>query len=259
MNDLPADAPALAPQPRSEGWPRKKFFFVIAFAFALHVALISIFGSKQPLVPRAVTKVPHLQLADPADELIALGDPTLFARPNAHDFATAFWQRPQVVRPPEAPRFLRPAPEHFGADFRAFLRTNQPPEQPLNFKPEPRLIEPVIAFDDAMPQVTTMQIAGELARRRQLNPIELPTLAVNDVIAPSRVQVQVDPAGNIASAVLLPTDEGSEAAAPDAAAAQRALQLTRHLRFAPAPRLMFGEIIFTWHTVPVAGTNGPGR
>jgi hypothetical protein len=36
---------------------------------------------------------------------------------------------------------------------------------------------------------------------------------------------------------------------------QRALQLARDLRFAPASRLMFGEITFTWHTVPMTSTN----
>jgi TonB family protein len=57
----------------------------------------------------------------------------------------------------------------------------------------------------------------------------------------------VDPAGNVVSAILL---ESSTFDAAD----QRALQLARNLRFAPAPRLMLGEIIFNWHTVP---TNAP--
>jgi outer membrane biosynthesis protein TonB len=69
------------------------------------------------------------------------------------------------------------------------------------------------------------------------------------VIAPSKVQALVDTAGNV-SPVLL---ESSANAAAD----QIALQLARNLRFAPAPRLMFGEIIFTWHTVPVTATNAP--
>ena len=67
------------------------------------------------------------------------------------------------------------------------------------------------------------------------------------MIAPSKVQALVNTDGNVASAVLL---ESSSLADAD----QRALQLVRNLRFAPASRLMFGEIIFTWHTVP---TNAP--
>jgi hypothetical protein len=38
---------------------------------------------------------------------------------------------------------------------------------------------------------------------------------------------------------------------------QLALQLARQLRFAPAPQLMFGRIIFNWHTVPVTTNNVP--
>ena len=291
MSDLPADTPALAPQPQSEGWlaepkppvegwTRNKFIFLVVFAFALHVALIFIFGTKKQIVPRAVTNVPHLRLADKASELIALRDPTLFARPNAHDFVTALWQRTPTIRQPlfnwtEAPHFLLPAPEQFGAAFRGFMKTNPPLEMPSDFKPEPMLIQPIVAFDDAMPQKTTMQISGKLAQRRLLGQIEfttnngtititgytpargmatipavtdgLPAIPVNDVIEPSKVQALVDPSGTVASVVLLQAS-GLELADSSA------LALARNLRFAPAPRLMFGEITFNWHTVP---TNAP--
>ncbi len=72
-----------------------------------------------------------------------------------------------------------------------------------------------------------------------------PPLPRNDVLAPSTVQLLVDTAGNVASAVV-PEPNADH----DYDADQLALQLVRNLRFAPAPRLMFGEITFTWHTVP---------
>jgi hypothetical protein len=247
------DQPAVLPAPPDESWTRNKFIFLIAFALALHVALIFIFGAKKEIVPRAVTNVPHWQLADSADEFIALGDPTLFAQPNAHDLVSAFWRRAPAVKQPdfnwtEAPRYLPPATEKFGADFRAFMLASRPAKFALNFKPEPKLILPA-ALDNAMPPATTMKIIGELAQRRLLNPVELPSISVNDVIAPSKVQALVDTAGNVAFAVLL---ESSALGDAD----QRALQLTRNFRFAPAPRLALGEIIFQWHTVPVT-TNAP--
>ena len=264
MSDRSADSPVLAsptqgegwlagPKPPGEGWTRNKFFFFIAFALVVHVALIIIFGTKKQIAPRAATNVPHLQLADSDNEIIALGDPTLFARPNARDFVTAFWQRAPVVNQPsfhwtEAPHYLLPAPGEFGAAFLAFMQTNRLPERLLNFKPAPRLSDMLIAYQDLLPQKTTLQISGDLAQRRRLNEIELPSISVNDVIAPSKVQALVDPAGNVASTVLL---ESSTSAKAD----QRALQLARDLRFAPAARLMFGEIIFTWHTVPMTSTN----
>ena len=103
MSDLPADSPALASQPPSEGWSRNKLIFFIACALVLHIALIFIFGTKKQIVPRDAANVPHLQLVDNTDEFIALGDPTLFARPNAHDFVTAFWQCPPASHIPTQP------------------------------------------------------------------------------------------------------------------------------------------------------------
>lgn len=36
-----------------------------------------------------------------------------------------------------------------------------------------------------------------------------------------------------------------------------ALELARAARFAPAPRLTIGQMLFTWHTVPPPATNTP--
>ena len=87
---------------------------------------------------------------------------------------------------------------------------------------------------------------------RDLTPGEREELErrVNDVIAPSKVQVLVDEAGNGASVVVLESSGLPEAD-------QRALRLARNLRFAPAPALTFGEITFRWHTLPAASTNAP--
>lgn len=251
MSDQPAAPPAWTPP--GNAWLSKKFVFFIAFALALHVALIFLFGTKKQIIPRAVNSVPHLRLADRADEFIAFSDPTLFARPNAHDVVTQFWRQTPVAGPrffgwTEAPRYLTPAPENFGAAFRNFMLASRPAEFRLDLKSEPKLTVSVAVPADDSPAITTMQITGELAQRRRLNEIALPSIPVNDVIAPSKVQALVDTEGNVASAVLL---ESSALAAAD----QRALQLARQLRFAPAPQLMFGEIQFNWHTVPLANTN----
>jgi len=263
MSDLPAAAPALPPPSQRESWTRNKFIFFVAFAFAVHLVLLFVFGTKKQALPRAVERVPHLQLADRADAFIAFSDPTLFARPNAHDLVTAFWRRSPAVAQPdfdwtEAPRYLPPVPQNFGALFREFLRVSQPAEFALSLKPEPRLTAPVAA-DDAMPRTTTMRITGELAQRRLLTSVALPSLPWNDVIAGSKVQVLVDTAGNVASVVLLPPDSELEAAGSAEIGDSNALAIARSLRFAPAPRLMFGEVIFNWHTVPLMSTNEPRR
>jgi len=286
MSDQPADPSALpppaneswlpgrkspvqdwlaGPQPPGEGWTGRRFLFVVGFVFAFHLALVFLFGTKKQIVPRPVTKVPHLQLADSAREFLALGDPTLFARPNAHDVVTAFWRRlPPVEQPnfdwPAPPGDLPPANTDFGAVFQDFMQHRQPPELALNFKPEPKVTAPDVIWADATPRTTSVEISGELARRTLLNPEALvpPPLPGNDVLAPSTVQLLVDTAGNVASAVVLEPNVSPIVLEPNAnhdhAADQLALQLAGHLRFAPAPRVMFGELIFTWHTVT---TNAP--
>ena len=52
------------PQPPREGWSRNQFLFILALAVLMHIALIFAFGTKKQVVPRTVTSVPHLQLAD---------------------------------------------------------------------------------------------------------------------------------------------------------------------------------------------------
>jgi len=258
MSQLSADSPALPPPPADgwlagpkrprEGWTNRKFAIVLFVVLALHVALIFLFTTKKPMAPRSVTNVPHLQLADDANEFIALADPTLFARPNAHDPVTAFWRRvPAVPRPnfhrPDPPRYLPVAAEYFGAAFSDFMRGRRPPEFALDFKPDPELAPPDFTWDNSVPTATAMEITGELAGRALLTTNALPSLPLNDVIPPSRIQALVTPEGNVFSAVVLDSN-------PYNAADQLALRLTRSLRFAPAPRLMFGDIIITWHTVP---------
>ena len=78
-----------------------------------------------------------------------------------------------------------------------------------------------------------------------------------DVIAPSKVQVLVDEAGAVVSAVLLPPDNRAGAAAQYDPADQRALELARAARFAPSSRLTVGQMIFNWRTVPPPATNAP--
>jgi TonB family protein len=215
------------------------------------VALIFLFGTKKQIVPRTVSNVPQVQLADNADEFIALGDPTLFARPTTHDVVAAFWRHmPAVTQPDftwtEPPRYLPPAPEDFGAAFRGYLRNHETTGFALDFKPEPRLIPPAMAFESALPPATTSQISGDLRQRRLLSGKELqslPSLPLNDVIAPSKVQALVDTAGNVLSAVVLESSGDNNAD-------QLALQRVRNLRFAPAPGLTLGEITIHWRTVP---------
>lgn len=264
MNDASAVAAAPefdGPKP-GEGWTPRRWWTLVALVFAAHVALIFAFGAKKPVTPRAVTNVPQLQLADNAADWVALDDPTLFVLPNARDFSSAVWLQMPLVKHPafhwkEPPRWLPLAAENLGATFSRFMQTNQFAQNAFDFKPAAELTEPDLPLEPMLPQTTTLQIAGGLAARPLLTPTRLPSLPLDDVAAPSRVQVLVDETGKVVSAILLPSDNIMEAAGRAETGDARALDLARTLRFAPAARMTFGELIFNWRTVPPAAAASP--
>lgn len=259
MNDERTHPPAMgaaAPGPPTTGaWSPGRWLALIALVFAAHVAAIVVFGGKKPFAPRAVIDAPQLALANKASDLTALNDPTWFALPHAGDFAGAGWPQPVAVRQPsfrwtEPPRWLPLSAENLGALFRQFMQTNRFAEFRLDFKPQPELSRPVLTIRPALPEASTFKITGDLTRRRLLGVVALPSLPANNVIAPSRVQVVVDAAGSVVSAVLLPPETLTEAANRADVGDTNALQIARGLRFAPADHTTLGELIFHWHTVP---------
>ncbi|HEY1719254.1 MAG TPA: hypothetical protein VGH42_13300 [Verrucomicrobiae bacterium] len=262
MNNVPANPPALAPSgpKRSEGWSRRRWLALIALVFAAHIAFIFALGGKKEIVPRAVTNVPTLKLANDSDALLALDDPALFALPHERDFASAAWLKMPDVKQPsfrwtEPPQWLPLIAENLGATFQQFMQTNSFENYPLDFKPPPKLSELILPVEPAFAQTSTLQSAGGLAQQRLLNEINLPSLPYNDVIAPSVVQALVDASGNVVSAVLLPPESSFEAANRADIGDTNALQIARALRFAPAKNPTVGQIIFNWRTIPMTTTN----
>lgn len=260
MNDATASPSADAPQP--SGALQKKFLLLVAFALAAHIALVCLFGTKKNFAPLPVTNVPQIQLANAGDEWIELNNPALFALPNARDFSSAVWQKNPVIAPPsfryrEEPRWLPLTPETLGAAFAQFMQTNGFGNFRNDFKPPPQFAVLTLDVDSALPQRTVLEISGALAARKLLSAPSLPTLALNDVIAPSKVQVLVDQHGNVHSAVLLPLENPLEAAGHAERGDTNAVAIARGLRFAPAPLPTIGEIIFRWQTIPMNTTNAP--
>ncbi len=269
MSEAPAEssAPLLGewvPKParRREGWSKRRWLAYIALVFAVQVALLFIFGQKHFSPTRPMGKVPHLTLAESSSELIALKDPTLFALPHPNDFATPFWSQ---IPPVTQPTFrwtdrAQPLPldaGKLGAIFTLFMRTNQFAQTPLNFKPPLKLSEPALGIQPVFAANSTLRATGDLAGRKMLASVDLPSWPYADVIAPSRVQVLVDQSGEVVSAVLLMPDSSEKIAGHYDVADQRALEIARTLRFAPAPELTIGQLIFNWRTVPPPATNSP--
>jgi hypothetical protein len=245
-------------------WTRSRWLTLIALVFAAHILLLFAFGGRKQIVPRAVTNVPTLKLADDSSEWLALNVPTLFALPHKKDFASAIWLPVPTVNPPpfrwtEPPRWLLLSADELGLAFNQFMQTNRFASVELELKPPVKLSTPALPVDSALAQTSTLQIQDGLAQRRLLEPINLPSWPYANVIAPSKVQLLVNEAGDVVSAVLLPPDGGFTAADQYDRADQRALELARAARFAPSSRLTIGWMIFNWRTVPPPATNTPAN
>jgi hypothetical protein len=266
MNEAQADSgvAGLKPQPqeRDNGWSRQRWLTTITLVFVMQLALIFALGEKQFPPRRVVMNVPQLALADNSSELIALRDPTLFALPHANDFASAIWLKAHDNKPldfswTEPPRPLPLAAENLGVVFARFMQTNRFQQFQLDFKPLAKSSETALPLEPVFAENSTLQIKGELAQRKLLNFVSLPSWPYKDVIVPSRVQVVVGAAGDVVSAALLPPDNPGEAASHYDAADQQAVGLARTLRFTPASRMTVGQLIFNWRTVPQPATNSP--
>jgi hypothetical protein len=249
--------------PRRKGWPLSRWLLLIALVLAAHVALIFTFGTRKAVAPRAATNAPKLELVNGAGEWLTLNDPTLFALPNREGFAGSAWLEPPHLLPfqmpdwTEKPRWLELSNEmaNLGAVFSQFMRTNRFAAFQFDVKPPAQFTVPVVPLEPTFAQTSTLRVEGDLAKRPLLTSMELPSWPYADVIAPSKVQVLVNAAGEVVSAVLLPSNNPDEV--HDADADQRALVLARAARFAPAPGLTVGQLIFDWRTVAPPLTNAP--
>lgn len=247
-----------------ERWTRSRWLTLVVLIFAAHVGLLFAFGVRRPISPRPVNEAPVLALVENAGELLALNDPTLFAVPHPRDFISVLPGKPFPVEQPSfrwaaPPGLLSSSSRVLGAVFDEFMQTNRFAELELQLKPPLTVSAPVLPIEPEFPQTSMLQIGDGLAQRQLLTPLDLPSWPYPDVIVPSQVQVLVNAAGEVVSAVLLPADNSWEATGRYAAADQRALDLARTARFTPGPRLTMGRLIFHWHTVPLANTNEPGR
>ena len=256
MNPAVTISPAPEPGgPLEKNWSGTRWVVVMLAAFAVHVGFIMTFAEKKTATPLPVTKVPKLTLANNSDELLALNNPTLFALPQQRDFQSDGGLKPNEVKSPsfrwtEPPRWLPLSETGLGAAVGEFLKTNSFAKLTLDFKPAPQLSAPGLPVEPVLPQNSTMQIEDGLAQRALPSEMSLTNWPYPDVLAPCVVQVLVNPAGNVISAVVLPPEDGLAAGGHYAAADQRALEVARALRFKPAPQPAVGKIIFNWHTVP---------
>lgn len=237
---------------------------MVILVLLAHFAFVVIFGAKHTPPARPPARVPALRLASTKTPLMRLEDPTLFALPHANDFAATQWpplvtNQPASFRWSESPHWLPLSGDLLTKTFSQYMSTNRDQDWAIDFKPAPLFSTPVPPAAPVFAQPSFIHLRGELAQRKLLNPKPLPPWPASAVMAPSKIQVVVDSAGRVLSALLLPADYGLELAARNDAADQFALQTARDARFSPGAKLMVGQMIFNWLAIPppAASTNQP--
>ena len=275
--------PPLPPKPESPmntaplefvAWPWRRWLYRIVLVLLAQVVLIFILAER-PVRPAPGPQFrTRIKLAiDPAsEELLAglpvLSDPTLFALPSLQGFSGAAW----LTFPPleqhfsdwsEPPRWLGLDTDRLGKDFLACVSTNTPARLLVADKPLPSLPGqgPILTNRPAALR-SEIRFEGDLARRPMMRPVALRSWAHSDILTNTVVQLLVDAYGDPLLHALLSTCGNSEAD-------RFALQLAANVRFQSLPNeggreaqsssVTWGKMIFQWHTVPLAATNGSSR
>jgi TonB family protein len=250
-------------------WSRRRSWSTVLGLSALQIALLYWFSARGPVQPRPAAPAPRLRWAGAAaGELLALGDPTLFAQSHAHGFSGAPWMRipvPEYQAPAwsEPPRWLALDAPQLGADFHLYVQTNQPVPRGFSVQPEAQLAAP--DTEETAPATaapSALRIEGALAARHLRTPPRLRAWEHTDLLTNSVVQVLVNADGDVVSSVLI-RSSGLTAADDRALAVARAAQFSASsagsaaVPSASEPLLTFGILVFEWQTLPLPATNAP--
>lgn len=249
-------------------WSRRRWWGMIGLIFGVQLALIFWLGETSLVRQRPPAPGLTLKLAGSASaDLLALRDPTLFALPRQQgmpvatalrspqpDFRSLVW--------PEPTNHPHVAIDQLGAAFSRFVETNAFDPQPLLAKSLPELTLPELPPLAISPAHSTLRLEWDQAPRRLLTPLELRSQENLEILTNSVVQIVVDAEGRPISVTLL---SGSGSKAAD----QQAIEQANAARFEPLDRnpagtppspvaaLIWGRMIFQWHTLPPPPTNAP--
>ncbi len=251
---------AASPEPLT--WSLQRWFLFFLLVFASQLVLIFFLSSRKshsspvPLVARTTfqTISGHLSEAKLLESGL-VSDPSLFAMANVQGFSGAAWlkrspSRYELSEQHETPFWLTLNTSHLGTAISQFVRND--------------LITPVSLQQDAPPQLhlalvpdatamvrsnSRFRVEGAIASRLAAFP-PLKSLATNEIFNETVAQVAVDPDGLVVSARLLEKSGFPEAD-------RSALEIARRLSFLPMRTggIVWGKLIFDWHTVPGNGTN----
>ncbi len=248
---------------QAEPWPwsRRRWWAALFLIFLLQVVLIFWLSDKSVAVPRRLPSAPTLHLAPlESTELLALTDPTLFAKPHLESFSGSAWMIAQPQKFPtfqwtEPPKWLAFPTQQLGSVLTEFIHSNDfakterlPEASPFTDIPEP-------AQPPEAPRKSQLELLEGWANRPLLEAPSLPSWPATEGLTNTVLQLVVDASGKPVSTSLL-----SKSGLPEAD--QLALDVARKLRFAPAPSsgasLTWGKLMIDWATTTPA-TNPPAQ
>lgn len=249
-------------------WASARWLFCIVAVCLGQAGLLFWVGDAPPAAPRASIAAPNLALSGPAtNQLLALNDPTLFALPHRQGFSGEGWlASPRQEFVPyewtEPLEWLKVPVAQLGSAFEQMMATNRFRLEEVALQAPPPLTMPRATDAEFLPVRSTLSIEGPLAQRRLLSTLNLPSWRSAELLTNSVVETVVDALGNAVSVTLLRPSSGSTNAD------QFALEQARAVRFAPLPTaagaspfagLTGGELVFQWHTEPLANNTRPAK
>lgn len=247
---------------------RWRWFWGFTFLFLTHAAAVFWLGQRlqPPTVPEQPKPLIYLASDDEAarriTELSAV-DPTLFAWPSEKGFSGDAWLKNKpsdmtLSNGAAQPNWLPVNTNELGGILIAHARTNRISTEPL--LDGLRGGTPFELRIAAAPLVSrsTLTVEGGIKERPFTMPIPLPSATNVDLLTNTVVEIAVNGDGVVESAMLA-AECGSKAAD------ETAINAARQLAFAPLPLKRAareaavpqrGRVVFTWHIVPPAITNG---
>jgi hypothetical protein len=234
-----------------------RLLVLILFAQVALVCLLGNWSSLEPPVPPTTTAPRLVWLGGSGEVVAALPGGAVLAEVSSAGFSGALWRGGDAVQL-SAPLFPG-SNERMGADATSaplFAESVEMEPARLAAHPLPD-IRPGVSWaagsgTDAQPGASRLRLGGPLASLAVQVPGGLPVWTNADVLAPTTVQLLVEPGGGVLSAVVLPAGSGL------AAADQEGLRLARQLQFPSGAtdgtgdedrQLVWGTVEFVWHTV----------
>ena len=244
-------------------WKTPRWLFLLTVVFASQLLLIYLLSARKrtsvrPPPARASIQLFTGQLTEAEfSKAFLASDPTLFARANPHGFSGAAWLKvPErnydLSERTELPFWLSLNSEQLGNDITQFVRTNAMAPVSLSEISAPKILaSPILDLTSGAKSNSQFRVEGDLVRRKLIDVPKLQSWATNEILSNTVAQIAVDGRGTVLSARLLSRSGSAEA---DSAA----LDTARNVQFIPNGKseMVWGELIFDWHTIPVAVTNG---